>query len=59
MHKIVDLAEKTIGNEICLTLYVIFRKRIHSLVLSSLNCDGESAVLFRKKNPVALRPRSE
>ena len=44
MSKSIELHEQffaTFGNEICVSIFVILRKRIHTLVLHHANVDGE------------------
>jgi hypothetical protein len=50
MNRPIDLHEETFptaGNEIYLTLKVILRVRIHTLVMNHSNCDGESEDILR------------
>jgi len=51
MHKIITLHNQvfpTIGNEVCVEVYLILREKKHTLVLSHTNVDGESDDLIRK-----------
>jgi len=51
----------TIGNEICVVVYIVVGKKTHTLVLNHSNADGESEDILKIKitTPSALRSALE